>query len=467
VTTGSLDANLVWYVRHQRLAGALFWMPSVVLYLIAQVGLARALQIQAVYYVAVVVAEVPSGWLSDRFGRVLTLRLAAALWIAAHGLFLVGEVPALIAAQVLLAAGYACLSGTDVTFHFDTLESLGRADDFDALEARARRGLLLVTAATALMGGGLAFVDLRLPFVAALAASVLQLGCTAALVEPPNSSGPTGRFLSDVAEAAGRLRDPVLAWLAAFVAAQVIVVHLVAELAGPYLAAVFDQPVEAPERAALVVGIVAAVAATLSAGALVVLRPAIDRIGLTPTLLGALLVPVLALAAMATASTIWIVPLLALRGVPGAVMAVLAPSVVGGRVERHRRATFLSLTSLGGRLGYAAVLVALGVAVADTDGALGTSLVVGLSAWLAVAFGRLLVPRFPTQVEHVHEHIHPAVSHAHLHVHDDDHHGHRHDPPVVGPHSHPHDHAPVRHRHRHTRDEHHHHEHTDDEPTSG
>ena len=101
-------------------------------------------------------------------------RVTAVAWIGCHGLFLVGGLGAIAGAQVLLAVGYAFLSGTDSTFHFDVLDAEGRSSEFERREARVRTGLLYATAVTAIAGGCLAFVDLRLPFVAALGAATVQ-----------------------------------------------------------------------------------------------------------------------------------------------------------------------------------------------------------------------------------------------------------------------------------------------------
>ena len=104
------------------------------------------------------------------------MRMAAIAWIGAHALFLAStSIAALVVAQVLLALGYACLSGTDSTLHLDSLEALGRADEFDRREAAARRRMLATTAAAALAGGAIGVVDFRLVFVASLTAATVQL----------------------------------------------------------------------------------------------------------------------------------------------------------------------------------------------------------------------------------------------------------------------------------------------------
>ncbi len=479
VTPGAeLTGSLEWYRRHQLLAGALFWMPTAFLYLVEQYGLTTALRVQAVYYAAVVVLEVPSGWLSDRLGRVLTLRLVAVWWLAAHLLFIaspgtVGLI-GVVAAQVFLAAGYAFLSGTDVMLHFDTLEAIGRADEFDEREASSRRGLLGITAITALAGGAIGLVDLRLPFALSLAAAAAQLAIAWQLVEPPRSSvigagHPARRRLGawqDLVAAVRHFGDRPMAWLGLYVVAQVVTVHLAADLTGPYLADLLGDGLVEPDRAALATGATAAAVALVGAVVVPTVPVLARRIGLAATLLGVALIPTGLLVAMAVTSAVWLVPLLALRGVQGAATSVLVPAVVGGHVEQERRATVLSLNSLGGRLLYGGAL--LGLAATDGDG-LGSGLTVAavLAAVLlaAVLVGYPLLARGRIRLEHDHEHEHPAQTHEHLHVHleggriGDGHHDHAHDPPFVGAHAHVHEHEAARHAHRHTADSHHRHEH--------
>ncbi|MEM9565373.1 MAG: MFS transporter [Actinomycetota bacterium] len=478
IPSNELTGSLGWYRRHQLLAGALFWMPTAFLYLVEQYGLTTALRVQAVYYAAVVVLEVPSGWLSDRLGRVLTLRLVAVWWLTAHLLFIVSPdtvgLVGVVLAQIFLAAGYAFLSGTDVMLHFDTLEAIGRADEFDEREASSRRGLLGVTAITALAGGAVGLVDLRLPFALSLVAAAAQLAIAWQLIEPPRSpvvdaGHPSGRRLRawrDLVAALRHFGERPIAWLGLYVVAQVVTVHLAADLTGPYLADVLGDGLTEPDRAALATGATAAAVALV--GALIV--PAVPvlsrRVGLAATLLGVALIPTGLLVAMALTSAIWLLPLLALRGVQGAATSVLVPAVVGGHVEQERRATVLSLNSLGGRLLYGGALLVLAATGGEGLGSgLTVASVVAAVLLAAVLVGYPVLARGRLRLDHDHEHEHPAQSHEHLHVHHDGgrvgdgHHEHAHHPPFVGAHAHVHEHDAVRHAHRHTADSHHRHEH--------
>ena len=76
-----LHRNLRLIPVHQMLTHAAAWLPVFVLFTRARFDLDGALLLAAIYYLFVVLLEVPSGWMSDRLGRTLTLRIAAVCWI--------------------------------------------------------------------------------------------------------------------------------------------------------------------------------------------------------------------------------------------------------------------------------------------------------------------------------------------------------------------------------------------------
>lgn len=102
-----------WYAG---LFNAHFWMPVFFLYFLRYMPLVDVLRLEAVYYLGVVLLEVPSGYFSDRFGRKLTLLISNAALVLAYIVFFLGESVAVFAvAQVLLATGLAFNSGTDTS----------------------------------------------------------------------------------------------------------------------------------------------------------------------------------------------------------------------------------------------------------------------------------------------------------------------------------------------------------------
>jgi hypothetical protein len=352
------EANLRAYAIHQRVVGSLFWLPTVLLYLIDQVGLTQALQLGALYYLTVVVLEVPSGWFSDHVGRVAALRVTAVAWVGCHVLFLVGGLGPIAGAQVLLAVGYAFLSGTDSTFHFDVLDADGRSSEFESREARVRTGLLYATAVTAIVGGCLALVDLRLPFVAALLAAAVQLGATVGMSEPPRSARQAS-FAADLRSIAGHLRRPLLAWVTIYVVVEVVLIHLVSELAPPYLVMVLERPTDEPAGAAVIAGLLAATVAAIGGLSLRYTESARQRFGVGAVLLALASVTAAASVAMALFVSFFVLPLVVSRGVQMAATQVMVPGIISRRVEQHHRATMLSVTSLLGRCTYAMVLLVI------------------------------------------------------------------------------------------------------------
>lgn len=426
MTSGAdLAQNLRIYRQHQVAAGALFWGPTVFLFLLTNYGLRRALVLQGGYYLTVVVLEVPSGWLSDRWSRTRTLRAAALAMCAAHLCFLLSNhVAGIAVAQILLGAGYALLSGTDVTIHFDTLAAMDRSEEFLTLEARSRKQLLLVTAATSVAGGALAMIDLRLPFAASLVAAIVQATTAWKFVEPATTAPvltnteppPMTRVLS----------QPLIVWLLLYTAGQVLVVHSAAEMAGPYFTLALGGASESVGLAALLAGALAGSVALIAAGALTYLEPAITKFGLAAVLLSLAVIPVAIVTAMALTSTIWIVPVLSLRRVQGAAASVIVPALVGGHVAKHYRATFLSLASLTGRLLYAGLLFTLAALTKNRlDLTLGAMASVGVVVFLVVALLQRRISNFPTAAVHSHSHSHALVTHDHPHS-SDQHHQHLH-----------------------------------------
>ena len=127
-----MNRNLALYDIYRPMRRALVWMPVFFLYFGGRFSVDRVLALEAIYYFSVVVMEVPSGYFSDRVGRVRTLRIGTVCLIGSHVLFLSGGSSFVVfaLAQALLAAAFAFQSGTDTSFHYDTLTVLDRTTEF-------------------------------------------------------------------------------------------------------------------------------------------------------------------------------------------------------------------------------------------------------------------------------------------------------------------------------------------------
>ena len=303
----------------------------------------------------------PTGWVSDRWGRTRSLVAGAVCWIAAHACFLAAgdHVWRFVIANVLLAVGYAFRSGTDVAFHYDTLEALDRVDEYEARESRVSRDALVSTAVCCLIGGLLGSVDLHLPYAAALVAAGIELVIALGLVEPSVHT-PAPDDPSRLADVVRRVAEPMLLWLVLYALAEVVMEHLVSDLGQSYVATVIGQGPDDLGPAAAVSGLVVAVVSIVAAGG-ASLTPALRRrLGTIGALLTVAALQVGVLGAMALTTSTLVVPLLCLRSLQPAVSRILISAAAAPRLGAGQRATFLSLCSMAGRLGYG--LAVLGVA---------------------------------------------------------------------------------------------------------
>lgn len=365
------DAELERTIRlipvHQGLAGAYVWLPVAVLFTRARFDLDGALLLGSIYYLSVVALEVPSGWMSDRVGRVLTLRGAALSWVVANCCFFLGGDSFVVFAigQFFLAGGFASLSGTDVSLHYDALEAAGRAGEYARRQARVSSLGFVVTAASAVLGGLIGMVNLRLAFLAALVFAICQFGVTLMLREPPGQSQPAGMITGQLRHCFGYLRRRFLGWIFFYGIAMVTLEHVAVTVLQPWLTEVLNRPATDVGSTPLFSGLVYAGFSLVGAMAARVSAPLAERFGTVSVLVGLAGLSATIVTGMALWVSAAVLVLVAFRSAQGAAAPVLISAAVAPLVERGHRATLLSLNSLAGRLVYGLLLAAVSSIVAD------------------------------------------------------------------------------------------------------
>ncbi len=399
-TTSSLERNLDGLQKFTVASNWLAWQPIIALFIRENFGVDTLLTLTAIMYFGVVVAEVPSGWMSDRLGRVITLQVASVLWIIGYIvlMFSAGSFLLIAAGQVLVAAGFATLSGTDVSFHYDTLEALGREDTFEARQSRLKALAYLMVGVSAVVGGAVGLVDLRLAFGLSLIFAIWQLSIALRFTEPPTAAGvETVGFGQALRDCAKHLGDPLLRWIAGYWVAMVVLEHVAHTLSQPYITEALGQSPEDLGATPLVVGILFAtfsVVGSMAAAATPAMRA---RLGFFGLLVGVSVISATIVTTMAVVVALPVALLLVFRSVQGAVGPIVLTAAVAPRVAQNQRATYLSLHSLFGRLSYGSLLLIVGRTVGDS---LGDSLnVLSAVSWILVvlvAISWLLTPRTVT-----------------------------------------------------------------------
>ena len=370
------------YQPYATLAEASFWVPVFFIYFAALLPLEEVLLLEGLYFLCVVLVEVPSGWIGDRIGRRLTLLVGAALMAASHLLLFTGPWLAGVSmdagpetgrnglfilfaiGQGLRAAGIAFRSGTDTALHHDALEAAGAEGEFPAREARVARRRFRGAALAALIGGGVAAIDLRLPYLLSFIVAIAMFAVVLGMREPATDDSRTKAQLPrQIASCLAQWRSGALLLLFAYVAMMLVLNHIPYEYFQPYIESVLGEDGAAPVATPLATGLHVAVTfwlASIAGGRSIALR---NRIGLWGVLACATALQALTIGLMGWMLSGFVVALLLLRSCPRAIMTPPLNAAVTGSVPVQIRATYLSLQSLAGRLAFSLTLFMLTMAV--------------------------------------------------------------------------------------------------------
>lgn len=179
-------------------------MPVVVLfYQDNGLNMQQIFELKAIYSVAIVAMEVPSGWMADAWGRKKTL-LAGAIFGSAGFLIYSFSLGfwAFAIAEVVLGIGHSCVSGADSAMLYDSLKAEGKTEKYTKAEGRVTSVGNFSEALAGVAGGLAASLSLRLPFYFQFAIAFMAVPAALTLVEPRIHTGahmiPVKQFISSI-----------------------------------------------------------------------------------------------------------------------------------------------------------------------------------------------------------------------------------------------------------------------------
>jgi MFS family permease len=199
-TSTSVGRNLWKIVAMKFLGDFLPIAPVLILYYTANgLNSTQIFTVQAAFHLAVLLLEVPSGYLADVVGRKKTLVFGALFFPLGLALYAAGRsFAAFIFAEVVLAVSVSMRSGCDSALIFDSLSQLGRQGEYKRFEGRCALFSRLGTAVSSVGGGFLAMVFLRLPFLANVGSALFMPPLALALAEPEREKRPGVNPMRDI-----------------------------------------------------------------------------------------------------------------------------------------------------------------------------------------------------------------------------------------------------------------------------
>jgi MFS family permease len=159
------------------------WLPIWVLYLQETRGLSltQISLLDTPFWLLIVVAEVPTGAIADRFGRKLSLMLGSALFAIAVFVFGIADsYPVILLSYTAWGLSLTFQSGADTAIVYDSLKQIGREADFQRINGRIwaiKSGAALLAL---LIGAPLAAVT-SLAFPVVVSAAIAAMGIFVAL----------------------------------------------------------------------------------------------------------------------------------------------------------------------------------------------------------------------------------------------------------------------------------------------
>jgi len=356
-----LTANPRLLVVLSTLQFALFPMPIITLFWTDEIGMSIAdvMALQAMFGVAVVLCEFPSGYLADRVGYRMSLLVGAALWCAGWLAYAwAASFGAVVVAEVILGAGAAFVSGADRALLWTSLATAGRGGEYTRWEGRIRAAAQTSEAVSAAAGGWLYAITPRLPFW--LQVPVAALGLTSILALQDTPRPPSGGHSSHLERAWHIVRftlwrHPRLRAAMALAVALGLSSFVMVWLIQPYMQA-RGVPVSW-------FGPLWAAAHLWLAGVSLASARVVDALGVRATLFGCCLLIPLGYVGLAATTSAWGVAFylcfMTLRGLQGPILA----RVMQEDAPAEDRASVLSLAALLFRLSFVLAGPSIGVLV--------------------------------------------------------------------------------------------------------
>ena len=174
----------------------LFPIPIITLFWKDQIGMSLAdiMVLQAIFGLAVVLFEFPSGYVADRVGYRWSLLVSTGLLMAGWLLYTRAEsFWAVAVAETTLGAGSAFMSGADRALLWVSLDGASRTAQYTRWDGRIRAVSQSAEALSAAAGGWLYAMGPRWPFWLQVPAAALALSTAALLHEVPRPREAGGR----------------------------------------------------------------------------------------------------------------------------------------------------------------------------------------------------------------------------------------------------------------------------------
>lgn len=182
----SLQSNILKLYVIKVAKWFMLFMPIVVLfYQDNGLEMRHIFLLQAIYSVAIVVLEIPSGYLADVLGRKITLVLGTILGFFGFLTYSLSYgFTGFLIAEIILGLGQSLISGADSALLYDSLQASDKENLYIKYEGRMVSIGNFAEAIAGILGGLLASLSLRYPYYAQTMVAFIGIPAALLLIEP-------------------------------------------------------------------------------------------------------------------------------------------------------------------------------------------------------------------------------------------------------------------------------------------
>jgi len=358
--------NTRYYPWYKAFVSMMAWLPIFFLYFNEGLTFREVILLESIYYISVVILEVPSGYFSDRIGRKKTLVISSLAFAASYLAFGFWRPDFVLfaIAQILLATGFSFMSGTDTAFHYESLVDKGMEREFPDREAKVQSWSSYAGGLAALLGGLLGSVQLSYGYIVSFVFMLPALFISARFSEPTNNSEASAALpLTQLKEIGRYYKSKELVWLFLFSVVLYALIHVPYEFYQPYLSLLEQNDFNIPLDAALYSGVLFAGTRFLGgavAGQSIFLA---NKLGLKKLCLLALALQLGIIGILGTLLHPLLILLILLRSVSRSITTAPVNAEIAPRLAQQHRATYFSLQSLVSRLSFSVTLIILSFSI--------------------------------------------------------------------------------------------------------
>jgi len=175
-------------------------MPIVVLFYQENgLSMTQIFMLKSIYSIAMVVTELPSGYLADVWGCRRTILFGAILGTIGILIYsFSSDFTSFMFAEIILGVGFSFVSGADSAMLYDSLKAENREDEYIKYEGMITSGGNFAEALAGVAGGLLAAISLRTPYYFQIFVAAIAIPAAFFLKEPQHVLDRTHLKLKEI-----------------------------------------------------------------------------------------------------------------------------------------------------------------------------------------------------------------------------------------------------------------------------